>query len=149
MTAFISRTAAIRAAAKQGPNRAEPMLAELLRDLFAIEARNVAINHDQYSLNSLNGFFATDAGEFFFKFHQEEGEEAMSGEYYRADILARAGLPVDQPIHMSVLPGEQGVVLCVLAPQVEPAMQLLQQVWATWRQAAWGLKACAPRVWRL
>lgn len=25
----------------------------------------------------------------------------MSGEYYRADILARAGLPVDQPVHMS------------------------------------------------
>jgi hypothetical protein len=110
VTAFISRTAAIRAAAKAGPNRAEPMLAALLRDLFAIEARDVAINHDQYSLNSLNGFFSTDAGEFFFKFHQEEGEEAMSGEYYRADILARAGLPVDQPIHMSVLPGEQILV---------------------------------------
>jgi hypothetical protein len=110
VTAFISRTAAIRAAAKEGLNRAEPMLAELLRDLFAIEPRNVAINHDQYSLNSLNGFFATDDGEFFFKFHQEEGEEAMSGEYYRADILARAGLPVDQPIHMSVLPGEQILV---------------------------------------
>jgi len=31
----------------------------------------------------------------------------MSGEYYRADILARAGLPVDQPVHMSALPGEQ------------------------------------------
>ena len=44
---------------------------------------------------------------------------------------------------------DQGVVLRVLAPQVEPAMQLLQQVWATWRQAAWGLKACEPRVWRL
>src|SRR5690606_26181274 len=34
-------------------------------------------------------------------------EEAMTGEYYRADILARAGLPVDQPVHMSALPGEQ------------------------------------------
>lgn len=45
--------------------------------------------------------------------------------------------------------GDQGVVLRVLAPQVEPAMLLLQQVWAAWRQAAWGLKACAPRIWRL
>lgn len=44
---------------------------------------------------------------------------------------------------------EQGVVLRVLAPQVEPAMQLLQQVWVAWRQTAWGLKACPPRVWRL
>nr|WP_028004016.1 hypothetical protein [Sinorhizobium meliloti] len=86
------------------------MLAELLRDLFRIEVRNVAINHDQYSLNSLNGFFDTEDGAFFFKFHQEEGEEAMSGEYYRADILAHAGLPVDQPLLMSALPGEQILV---------------------------------------
>ena len=34
----------------------------------------------------------------------------MSGEYYRADILARAGLPVDQPVMMSTLPGEQILV---------------------------------------
>lgn len=83
------------------------MLGSLLRDVFSIDAHNIAINHDRYSLNSLNGFFETDEGDFFFKFHQEEGEEAMSGEYYRADILAKAGLPVDQPVHMSVFPGEQ------------------------------------------
>ncbi len=105
-----SRTAEIRKVAKTGDGKAEQLLAELLRDLFRIEARNVAINHDQYSLNSLNGFFETEDGAFFFKFHQEEGEEAMSGEYYRADILARAGLPVDQPLLMSVLPGEQILV---------------------------------------
>ncbi|MDZ5697913.1 hypothetical protein [Chelativorans sp. M5D2P16] len=83
------------------------MLAGLLLDLFDIRARAVTINRDRYSLNSLNGFFETDDGAFFFKFHQEEGEEAMSGEYYRADILAEAGLPVDQPLYKSVLPGEQ------------------------------------------
>lgn len=105
-----SRTAEIRKIAKAGDGEAERMLAELLRDLFRIEASNVVINHDQYSLNSLNGFFDTADGAFFFKFHQEEGEEAMSGEYYRADILARAGLPVDQPLLMSVLPGEQILV---------------------------------------
>lgn len=105
-----SRTAEIRKIAKAADGRAEKMLADLLRDLFSIEARNVAINQDQYSLNSLNGFFETGEGQFFFKFHQEEGEEAMSGEYYRADILARAGLPVDQPLLMSVLPGEQILV---------------------------------------
>lgn len=106
----ISRTAEIRKLAKTGSGEAERLLADLLRDLFAIDARNVTINHDQYSLNSLNGFFETDEGAFFFKFHQEEGEEAMSGEYYRADILAKAGLPVDQPLLMSVLPGEQILV---------------------------------------
>jgi Ser/Thr protein kinase RdoA (MazF antagonist) len=110
MTQFSSRTADIRAAAKHDDGRAEPLLTALLADLFSIEARHVAINRDQYSLNSLNGFFDTTDGAFFFKFHQEEGEEQMSGEYYRADILARAGLPVDQPVYMSTLPGEQILV---------------------------------------
>lgn len=105
-----SRTAHIRALALRDPALAEQPLAALLNDLFGIEALNVRINLDQYSLNSLNGFFDTAEGAFFFKFHQEEGEEAMAGEYYRADILARAGLPVDQPVHMSVLPGEQILV---------------------------------------
>lgn len=105
-----SRTAHIRALAISDPSSAEQPLAALLDDLFGIEARNVRINLDQYSLNSLNGFFDTADGAFFFKFHQEEGEEAMAGEYYRADILAKAGLPVDQPVHMSVLPGEQILV---------------------------------------
>ncbi len=31
----------------------------------------------------------------------------MRGEYYRADLLAEAGLPVDRPIRVSSLPGEQ------------------------------------------
>lgn len=110
MTQFSSRTADIRAAAKRDDGRAEPLLAALLADLFKIEAHNVAINRDQYSLNSLNGFFDTADGAFFFKFHQEEGEEQMSGEYYRADILARAGLPVDQAVYTSTLPGEQILV---------------------------------------
>lgn len=110
MTKPASRTAEIRMHAKNADGAAEAMLADLLRDLFKIEPVNLAINHDQYSLNSLNGFFDTADGQFFFKFHQEEGEEAMTGEYYRADILARAGLPVDQPVLMSVLPGEQILV---------------------------------------
>lgn len=110
MTQFSSRTADIRAVAKHDDGRAEPLLVALLADLFRIDAKNVSINHDQYSLNSLNGFFDTADGAFFFKFHQEEGEEQMSGEYYRADILARAGLPVDQAVYSSTLPGEQILV---------------------------------------
>ena len=105
-----SRTAHIRALAINDPMLAEAPLTALLNDLFGLNAANVRINLDQYSLNSLNGFFDTVNGPFFFKFHQEEGEEAMAGEYYRADILAKAGLPVDQPVHMSVLPGEQILV---------------------------------------
>jgi urease accessory protein len=40
------------------------------------------------------------------------------------------------------------VVLRMLAARVEPAQRLLQQVWARWRETAWQLPACAPRVWR-
>ena len=48
----------------------------------------------------------------------------------------------------STSPHEQAVVFRVLAPRVEPLMQLLRAVWSTWRPLAWGLSACAPRVWR-
>jgi urease accessory protein len=40
------------------------------------------------------------------------------------------------------------VVLRVLAPNVEPAMQLLSAVWARWRMIGWNLVPCAPRIWR-
>ncbi|MDO9313958.1 MAG: urease accessory protein UreD [Burkholderiaceae bacterium] len=46
-------------------------------------------------------------------------------------------------------PHAEIVVLRALAPQVEPAMQLLRGVWACWRELGWGLKACPPRVWRM
>lgn len=45
-------------------------------------------------------------------------------------------------------PHAQVVVLRLLAPRVEPAMQLLSTVWARWREMGWGLEAVAPRVWR-
>lgn len=105
-----SRTAEIRATARHDIPRAEAMLTALIADLFAIPVTDLRINIDQYSLNSLNGLFTSDGSDFFFKFHQEEGEELMRGEYYRADILSRAGLPVDQPVHISTLPGEQVLV---------------------------------------
>jgi len=110
MTMTSSRTAEIRAVAANDRVAAEGMLASLLSDLFRIAPTGLRINADQYSLNWLNGFFEADGERFFFKFHQEEGEEAMAGEYYRAEVLSRAGLPVDQPVHMSVLPGEQVLV---------------------------------------
>jgi len=40
------------------------------------------------------------------------------------------------------------VVLRVLAPRVEPAMALLTRTWSAWREIAWQLSACRPRVWR-
>ena len=44
-------------------------------------------------------------------------------------------------------PDAQVVVLRVLAPLVEPAMQLLRTVWAGWRRELWGLAATPPRIW--
>ncbi|MCM5554293.1 hypothetical protein [Pleomorphomonas sp. NRK KF1] len=105
-----SRTAEIRRLASTDEGAATAALTALFADLFGLVAEGVAINRDQYSLNSLNGFFSADGADYFFKFHQEDGEEAMTGEYYRADILARAGLPVDMPVFVSNLPGEQVLV---------------------------------------
>jgi len=46
-------------------------------------------------------------------------------------------------------PNGQVVVVRALAPQVEPAMQLLQQVRAAWRAALWQLDAEPPRIWSM
>jgi len=99
-------TARARALARAG-RRAEAaaIIAELIAAEFGRAVRSVAINADAYSLNSLNGFVETEEGPYFFKFHQEEGEGRMAGEYYRARILAEAGLPVDLPLHASTTPG--------------------------------------------
>jgi len=46
-------------------------------------------------------------------------------------------------------PHPQVIVLRVLAPVVEPAMQLLRLAWARWRQTLWVLQGTAPRLWNL
>jgi len=46
-------------------------------------------------------------------------------------------------------PHEQLVVMRVLADRVEPAMQLLIQVWSAWREQAWQMPATYPRIWRM
>jgi|UPI0006844916 hypothetical protein len=103
-----SPTARARALMKAGrTGEAEAVVAALIAEEFGREVRSLSINRDAYSLNSLNGFVETEAGAFFFKFHQEEGEDRMAGEYYRARILAEAGLPVDLPVETSTKPGRQ------------------------------------------
>ncbi len=44
-------------------------------------------------------------------------------------------------------PNDHVVLVRVLAPLVEPAMDLLRQVRAAWRDAAWKLPANTPRIW--
>ncbi len=46
-------------------------------------------------------------------------------------------------------PHPEIVVLRVLAPVVEPAMQLLRQVWLAWRAELWQLPASSPRIWAM
>ena len=108
--AQLSRTAKIRQLASVDSEAAVAELTAFLHDIFDIEIIELRINHDQYSLNSLNGFFQSNGDAYFFKFHQEEGEEDMQGEYYRAEIVADAGLPIDMPIMTSTQPGEQILV---------------------------------------
>jgi urease accessory protein len=45
-------------------------------------------------------------------------------------------------------PHAEVVVLRALAHRVEPAMNLLTEVWRRWRPLAWSLPATPPRVWR-
>jgi urease accessory protein len=45
-------------------------------------------------------------------------------------------------------PAESLLLLRALAHRVEPAMALLQRVWAAWRPLHWGLPASPPRIWR-
>jgi urease accessory protein len=46
-------------------------------------------------------------------------------------------------------PDGQVVVVRVLAPLVEPAMDLVKQVWAAWRAHFWSLPATRPRIWAM
>ena len=53
-----------------------------------------------------------------------------------------------RPTSGATAPDDSVVVLRVLAPRVEPLMNLFAAVWAEWRRAAWQLAPCTPRVWR-
>lgn len=47
-------------------------------------------------------------------------------------------------------PHAEVIVLRVLAPVVEPAMQLLRRVWSAWRATLWDMQASAPpRIWSM
>ncbi len=46
-------------------------------------------------------------------------------------------------------PNDQVVLVRVLAPLVEPAMELLRQVRGAWRTAGWALPPHVPRIWAM
>jgi hypothetical protein len=103
-TSFEIRTLVKQGRRAEAANAAARLLSEETGTRFA----DVVINDDRYSLNSVNGT-AVDANgrRLFFKFHTEEGEAETVGEYYKAHVLADAGLPVDLPVKASSTPGRQ------------------------------------------
>lgn len=83
-------------------------------------------------------FFAT--GRPLGRERREQVLEAAHGVVHAHPLAPWAGV---------TCPNERVAVVRVLAPQVEPAMQLLRQVWAAWRHTLWGLPTSAPRVWAM
>ena len=80
----------------------------MIEELPSLGTATVAVNNDRYSLNSLNGTVTqADGTTSFFKLHVEEGEERTVQEYYRAELLHRAGWPVERPWFASTTPGRQ------------------------------------------
>jgi len=93
----------------------------------------------------------------------------LAGHRCLASLFFAAGTPLDRPRRDAALdaaravmdghslqatagatsPNAQMLVLRVLAPQVEPAMQLLKAVRVAWREVMWGLQGDAPRIWAM
>ncbi|HEY2255160.1 MAG TPA: urease accessory protein UreD [Variovorax sp.] len=93
----------------------------------------------------------------------------LAGQRCLASLFFVTGAPVERArrdaalelarslIDAHVLQGSAGatsphaeiIVLRVLAPMVEPAMQLLRQVWKAWREELWGLAGTSPRIWAM
>lgn len=105
-------TGVIRQAIRDGDRaRATEVTKALLADVTGQEIASVHLNADRYSLNSVNGLAENPRGDkYFFKFHQEEGEEGTIAEYYNAKVLDDAGYPVIRPLFQETTPGRQILV---------------------------------------
>ena len=99
----------IRALVQAGAlDQAADAAADLITEAFGRRVAGIELTLDEYSLNSVSGRVRFADGDLlFFKFHSEEGEEAHVSEYYRAQLLADAGLPVELPLHLAGQPGRQ------------------------------------------
>ena len=84
-------------------------------------------------------------GTFFFVAGSPIGRERRDAalELARALILAH---PLSPTAGASAA-NDRVLVVRVLAPVVESAMELLRQIWRSWRANLWHLTAQAPRIW--
>ena len=117
------------------------------RDPIWLERGTIAA-HDQRLLDSPLGL----AGQRCMATLVFASGQTIASERAQAALdTARAALE-DSPLRQqagATQPHPQVIVLRVLAPVVEPAMQLLRPVWAAWRQTLWGLPGNVPRLWNL
>ncbi|MGH3400100.1 MAG: hypothetical protein ACRDPO_36010, partial [Streptosporangiaceae bacterium] len=120
MTGLLPSTR-IRALVQAGAiEQAAGAAADLITEAFGLPVAAVELTLDEYSLNSVSGRVRFADGHVeFFKFHSEEGEEAHVTEYYRAQLLADAGLPVELPLRVAGAPGRQ---IALYELRTEPRM---------------------------
>ncbi|MDD2809055.1 urease accessory protein UreD [Rhodoferax sp.] len=96
-----------------------------------------------------------------------DGPLGLAGQRCMATLFFAAGTALDKPRRAAALdmarqvldghalrgtagatcPNPQVLVVRVLSPLVEPAVELLRQVWVNWRAHFWGLPATLPRIW--
>jgi len=102
----------IRAAVVAGRlSDAAELTGPLVEALTGKGVTSITFTSDAYALNSVSGRVAQNDGtDLFFKFHVEDGEQDNVSEYYRASVLADAGLPVEVPVAISAEPGQQFVL---------------------------------------
>jgi hypothetical protein len=116
-----SPSARVRALIQSGQTgQAAAVAAGLIAETFGLPVASAELTLDEYSLNSVSGrvHFADGHTEFF-KFHQEEGEDATVTEYYREQLLEDAGLPVEMPLRVAGEPGRQ---IALYELRTEPRM---------------------------
>ncbi len=77
------------------------------------------------------------------------GSKLDKGRRQRALDLAREVIEAHalRPTAGATSPDGRIIVVRVMAPMVEPAMDLLRRVWTRWRQHFWSLSAASPRIW--
>jgi hypothetical protein len=93
---------------------AERLLLGFVRDIFPLDVAAVELRPSAVSLNSINGYLVlADGRKLFFKTHTEP--DSVIREFYNAEILAKAGYPLVQPLHSSIAAGRQFLIYEVVA----------------------------------